>query len=494
MEILIRPILPHIIVATTGCGILFIRAFGKRNTTSLSFLISLLGITIALLSCFLLRGQKPSSSFYGMIAYDPMSTILSVLVLLSGLLTVLISSDYINRIGIAQDEFYALILFGISGMMFIGSASDLVSIFLGIELMSIAIYVMVGFNRARNESTEGALKYLILGAFASGFLLYGIALIYGTTGYTGLREIAEVFKNKGIGQLSPLFLIGLALITVGLGFKIGAVPFHMWVPDVYQGAPTSVTAFMATAVKAAGITALVRVTYVSFSDFNLYFGPILTIFAILTMTIGNFAALTQTNMKRMLAYSSIAHAGYILIGVIASLDKSNSNQAVSSIFYYLLAYTVMNIGAFGVIIMLGKDKDEHDNIESFKGLAQKRPWGAFLLALFLLALAGIPPTVGFAGKFFIFASAMRSGLTELVIIGVLNSALSAYYYLRPIIIMYMNDPETNIELNSCKRPALTVALTISAVLTVELGLHFVSWVSGKGSYFEIIQQYISQMI
>jgi NADH-quinone oxidoreductase subunit N len=495
MNILFRPIIPHIIVALCGCIVLLIRAYGKKTSADSSAWVSIFGLIIALSICVMQPGRKPISAFSGMVSYDPVSTILCLLVILSGILAVLLSMDYINRIGIAQSEFYALLMFAVSGMMFLGSASDLVSIFLGVELMSISIYVMVGFNRSRLESGEAAIKYLILGAFASGFLLYGIAMIYGATGYTGLREVAEVVRQKGATQMGPIFLVGIGLLIIGLGFKIGAVPFHMWVPDVYQGAPTSVTAFMATAVKAAGIAVIVRIFYFFLSDFMAYWIPVISFLAVITMTVGNLAALTQNNMKRMLAYSSIAHAGYILVGLVATMDKASAGPAISSIFFYLLAYTVMNMGAFGVIILLGKDKDEHESIEAFRGLSQRRPWAAFLLALFLLALAGIPPTVGFAGKFFIFATAMRAGLTGLVIIGVLNSALSAYYYLRPLIIMYMSEPEQETEEIVVKRrPALAIGLTISAVLTVELGLHFVSWLSGGANYFEAIQKYLSAMI
>jgi len=493
MDSIFLPIAPHVIVTLTACLVLMIRAFGDRTTTQASSLTTLLGLGAAFVVCLARPGSEPLSAFSGMVVLDPISTVLCLLVLLSAILTVLLSMDYLKRIGIAQAEFYALLLFAVAGMMFLGSATDLVTVFLGVELMSIAVYVMVGFNRSRSESTEAALKYLILGAFASGFLLYGIALIYGATGHTNLQAIAEFSKAAGHTPVSPTLLIGVGLLIIGLAFKIGAVPFHMWVADVYQGAPTSVTAFMATAVKAAGITVVVRVFFFFFSDLMSYWVPLMQVLAILTMTVGNLAALTQTNVKRMLAYSSVAHAGYILVALVATSDQANASHALTSIFFYLIAYTVMNMGAFGVIIWLGRDKDEHEHLDSFKGLAQRRPWGAFLLALFLLALAGIPPTVGFAGKFFVFACAMRAGFTGLVIIGLLNSALSAYYYLRPIVTMYMSDPDAP-EPAVEHRPAVVVALGLSAVLTLELGLNLISRLSGGTSYFEILRQYLSTMI
>ncbi|MBI5846329.1 MAG: NADH-quinone oxidoreductase subunit N [Deltaproteobacteria bacterium] len=494
MDILLKPIAPHMIVILAGCLVLLIRAYGKKAPIMLSGALTLVGLVAALVAAVVLRPESATPAFSGMVVQDSFSLLVILLVLLSAILCVMLSFDYTQRIGIAQGEFYALFLFAVSGMMFLGSATDLVTVFLGVEIMSISVYVLVGFNRHRMESTEAAIKYLILGAFASGFLLYGISMIYGATGTTGISQIAEFYKSHGPSQSGPFFMIGLGLLIIGFGFKIGAAPFHMWVPDVYHGAPTSITAFMATGVKAAGVAVFLRVLMFAFPDSAENWVPLIQIIAMATMTVGNFAALVQTNMKRMLAYSSIAHAGYILVGIVATYGIGFEGKAVTSVFFYLLAYTVMNIGAFGVMILLGKGNEEYESIEDYKGLAQRRPWAAFLLALFLLSLAGIPPTAGFAGKFYIFTSAMRGGFIALVVIGVLNSALSAYYYLRPLIIMYMSDPAEQIEEATARRPALAVALGLTAILTLELGMGLLAYLVGGGSYFEMISRAIAKVM
>ncbi len=497
-DILFRPILPHMIVIGCAMAVLMTTAFARRGCggAGAAWAASLCGLLAALAVCASLWGGEPVSAFGGMVALDGFSLILCVIVLVAAILAVLLSTNYVERIGIAQGEYYALLLLATSGMMLLGSATDLVTVFLGIEIMSIAIYVLVGFNHARPQSAEAALKYLLLGAFASGFLLYGIALVYGSTGSTNLAEIARYFKPHDMTRVPPTFLIGIGLLVVGFGFKVGAVPFHMWTPDVYQGAPTSITAFMATGVKAAAFAALLRVFYFAFPNLSLHWAPVLQGLAIATMIVGNLMALTQTNIKRMLAYSSIAHAGYILVGLVAVYDKSVAAEAASSIFFYLLAYTVMNAGAFGVVIMLGRDKEEMEELDDYKGLAVRRPWMAFLLALFLLSLAGLPPTAGFAGKFFIFATAMRAGFEMLVVIGVLNSALSVYYYLRPLVIMYMQEPEDGVEAENgaAGRPFTLLAIVFSAAATVELGVAFLPWISGGPSYFEILLRSLASVI
>ncbi len=491
---LLKPIAPHLIVIAAGCLVLLMRAYGKKTSAGASGAVTLASLVLALAASVFLHGDAAKSAFSGMVVDDNFSLLVTVLVLFSGILCVMLSFDYLKRIGIAQAEFYSLVLFAVSGMMFLGSASDLVTVFLGVEIMSISIYVLVGFNRGRMESTEAALKYLILGAFASGFLLYGIAMIYGATGTTNIAQVAEFFKTHGPSQISPLFMVGLALLVIGFGFKIGAAPFHMWVPDVYQGAPTSITAFMATGVKAAGVAVVVRVLMFAFPESMDRWVPLIQLLAMVTMTVGNIAALTQKNLKRMLAYSSIAHAGYILVGLAAVYSQGFAEKAVSAVFFYLLAYTVMNIGAFAIMILLGRDSDEYENIDDYKGLAQRRPWAAFFLALFLLSLAGIPPTAGFAGKFYVFTAAMRAGFVALVIIGVLNSALSAYYYLRPLIIMYMSDPDADIVENTERRPALIVAIGVTAVLTLELGMGLLAYLAGGGSYYEMISGYLARVM
>jgi NADH-quinone oxidoreductase subunit N len=393
-----------------------------------------------------------------MIILDNFSIFFNVIILIITFLTILISISYLERMGINYGEYYSLILFSAVGMMVLSSSTDLITIFIGLEIMSIAIYILAGFNRESMKSNESALKYFLLGSFATGFFLYGISLIYGATGTTNIRDIALKVN------LSPLILAGIGFIIVGFAFKVSLVPFHMWTPDVYEGAPTSVTAFMSAGVKVSAFAAFLRVLLISFPVIETDWSKILWALSIITMTLGNIVALSQTNLKRMLAYSSIAHAGYILIGFVAG-----GNLGSSSILFYLLSYTFMNMGAFGVIILLGEGKGEGDNLVDFSGIGFRRPFLAFCMTVFMLSLAGIPPTSGFVGKFYIFSSAVKTGYIDLAIIGVLNSLISLYYYLRVIVYMYMKEPEKEIVFISLK-PALTFALLISLIATIHIGI------------------------
>jgi NADH-quinone oxidoreductase subunit N len=345
---------------------------------------------------------------------------------------------YAHREGIEPGEYYALILFATLGMMLMAAGSHLITIFLGLETMSVSVYILAGIMREDRRSVEAALKYFLLGAFATGFLLYGMAMIYGATGSLYLKEVASYITSQNLLR-NPMLLMSLVFLTIGFGFKIASAPFHMWTPDVYEGAPTSITAFMATGVKAAGFAALVRVFFSALPAFRPDWTSIMWVITLATMTIGNVVAISQTNIKRMLAYSSIAHAGYILVAFVAGNDLGTS-----AILFYLMAYAFMNLGAFTCIILLGKKGEENTLINDYAGIGFKYPLLALSMTIFLLSMAGIPPLGGFMAKFYVFSAAVKSKFYWLAILGVLNSAVSVYFYLRVTVLMYFRESEREI--------------------------------------------------
>jgi NADH-quinone oxidoreductase subunit N len=380
---------------------------------------------------------------------------------LSALITVLLSREYLRRQHSHAGGYYLLVLFSTLGMMLMAAAGDLIIIFLGLELMSISLYVLAGFNRKRTISNESSLKYFLLGAFATGFLLYGIAFIYGAAGTTNIPGVVVQFP--GIAS-SHFFWIGLGLLMVGLAFKVGAVPFHMWIPDVYQGSPTTVSGFMSTGAKAAAFSAFVLVFAHSEFGASPRLRTALAILSAASMILGNIVAVAQSNIKRMLAYSSIAHAGYMIIGLAAFNQLGRDG-----ILFYLVAYTFMNLGAFGIISVLEVEEDQHLNFDDYSGLAGKRPFLAALMALFMLSLAGIPPLAGFFGKYYLFVAAVQADLTWLAIVGVLMSVVSAYYYLRLIMVMYFR-PDAGSEPTLPTRLCLAT-LAAAALMVIGLGIY-----------------------
>lgn len=424
--------------------------------------LSLLGVALALLLCISLWG-KSAYAFNRMVVLDNYALFFKTIFLITTALTVLMSIRYLKEQGYEHGEYYVLILFAAVGMMFMASAADLIIVFLGLETFSLAVYVLAGFFRAQPKSIESSLKYFLLGAFSTGFLLYGIALIYGATGTTNLKGIYE-FVSKSSSLTDPLLLIGMGLLIVGFGFKVASVPFHMWTPDVYEGAPTSITAFMSVGPKAAGFAAFLRVFLYALSSLQTDWIWILWVLAVLTMTLGNVVAIAQKNIKRMLAYSSIAHAGYILVAMVAA-----DELGTASVLYYMLAYAFMNLGAFGVIILFGRKGEENVNISDYSGMAAKYPLLAAVMAVFMFSLAGIPPTAGFVGKFYIFSAAVKAGYIGLAIIGVLNSALSVYFYLRITVMMYMRSPEKEFA-KLDPSPAMVIALIIAVFGTLQIGI------------------------
>jgi NADH-quinone oxidoreductase subunit N len=353
----------------------------------------------------------------------------------------MLSYNYLTRLGIQRGEYYVLLMFSISGMMLMAMAADLIVIFLALELLSIPLYVLAGFARPRTDSEEAAVKYFLLGAFASGFLVYGVAIVFGATGYTGLTDVLQTVES-GAANLT-LLAVGAALILVGLSFKVAAVPFHMWTPDVYQGAPSSVTAFMAVGAKVGGFAALMRI-FVYLGVLAIDFTAVLWGLAALTMILGNIVAIAQKNIKRMLAYSSIAQAGYIMMALVPFGQKDIMDDAIASALLYLVAYAVMNFAAWAIVITLEKAEGKGLEIQDYAGLGRKYPVLAAIMAVSMLSFTGIPPTLGFIGKFYLFRSVIDGGFVGLAIIGVLTSLVSAYYYLRVVIYMYMQDGEPSV--------------------------------------------------
>lgn len=425
-------IAPALVFAATGALLLLLDLLPPRDRKEHLGFIGLAGVVATLILVLLLWGA-PRRGFGGMVVLDNYALFADVVIAYATGLVLLLSMDYLKRNGIETGEYYALVCFSATGMVLLTSAADLIVIFLALELMSLCLYVLAGFFSGRLTSSESSMKYFLLGVFATGFLLYGIALIYGATGTTNLDRIARA--TAGVGK-NPLLVIGLGLVLVGFGFKISSVPFHMWAPDVYEGAPTSVTALIATGSKAAALAALLRVLLSALGAFQPDWVVLLWAAAVLTMTVGNVVAIAQSNLKRMLAYSSVAHVGYMLVGVVAGGSPGHG-----AVLFYLLVYTFTTVGAFGVILLLERGGQEAVNLGDYSGLASRHPILAVTLSLFLLSLIGIPPTAGFVGKFYLFAAAIRAGYLWLAVIAVLNSAVAAYYYLRIIVYMYMREPE-----------------------------------------------------
>jgi NADH-quinone oxidoreductase subunit N len=471
MEISIPPfdlsvIAPEIVLLITAVLVMMVDLFLDREQKRRLAWLSLVGVVAAAILSYYVWSDK-DQTLHDMLAADGYALFLNLVILSAAGLAILISVEYTARIGLAQGEYYSLLLFSTTGMMLMAAAINLVTLFLGLELLSIALYVLVGLNRAERRSGEAALKYLLLGAFSSAFLLYGVALIYGQTGTTSLAGVRQHLTSGGV--YSPTLAVGLGLLLIGFGFKVTLVPFQMWTPDVYQGAPTSVTAFMSVGAKAAGFGALGRVTLYAFGGLQGGWTWLLAVLALLTMTVGNLVALRQTNLKRMLAYSSIAHAGYILVGLTASSELGGS-----AVLFYLLAYTCMNMVAFSMLIAVGRLRGEDgrgDHLEDLVGLAARRPSLAAAMSLSMLSLAGVPPLAGFLGKLYLFGAAVQAGLMWLAVCGVLNSVVSAYYYLRVVAAMYMQESAAPDEVGPSRIcPAFQVGVGLASMAIIILGV------------------------
>ena len=453
--------MPELVVGGFAILILLLDALAPtKRGDGIAYLT--LGGTLLALAISIQMWGRSASVFNGMLILDRYGTLFGIIFLVGTALTIFLSIDYLKREEIWRGEYYVLLLTATLGMMLMASGGNLLIIFLGLELMSLSLYVLAGFMRTEATSNEAALKYFLLGAFATGFLLYGIAMIYGATGTTDLQEIVGRLSEGG--TRSSLVLLGTVLLIVGFGFKIAAVPFHMWTPDVYEGAPTCVTAFLSAGPKAAGFAAFFRVFVFGLERLQVEWSAVLWVLAVLTMSVGNLAAISQRSIKRMLAYSSIAHAGYVMVALL-----TGSALGVSSGLFYLFAYTLMNLGAFGVIILAGAKGEEHLDLSDYSGLGFRRPLLGLAMAVLMFSLAGFPPTAGFVGKFYIFSAAVEAGFVGLVIIGVLNSLVSVYFYLRVVVHMYMREAPREYAFPFRSVPAV-VGLCISVLGTMYIGL------------------------
>ncbi|MBI2354197.1 MAG: NADH-quinone oxidoreductase subunit N [Deltaproteobacteria bacterium] len=451
----LTPILPEIFLSVLAMALLLINVFVPSGQKSYLGYISFFGVVAAAVLVGAGWGGH-IESFNGSVVLDNFASFFKIIFLVSAGLAILISDQYMEREGCNQGELYPLILFTVVGMMLMAAGTDLMTIFLGLEVMSVSLYVLAGFNRANLKSNEAGLKYFLLGAFSTGFLLYGMALIYGATGTTRIAKIAAVVGQAGLPSGNIMLLAGMLLMLTGFAFKIAAAPFHMWTPDVYEGAPTPMTAFMSAGPKAAGFAAALRILLVAFPTMQADWSQLLWILAVLTMTVGNITALRQDNIKRMLAYSSIAHAGYALVGFAAG-----NATGTAGILFYMLSYAFMNIGAFAIIVLVAKKGETNGNVADFAGFGFKHPVLAVAMSVFLFSLAGMPPTAGFIGKFYLFSGAIQKGYIWLAVIGVLNSAASVYYYLRVMVYMYMKEPTEEFDWMQVTAPvALCVAISV----------------------------------
>ncbi len=465
-------IAPEIIASITGVLLMLVDALQKKGERRLNAVVALAGLALTLLAVLRLDGG--GSYFAGMIVTDPIRIFFSVTILIVAIVATLMASQFVRDEGLPPGEFFTLILFATAGMLLLASAGDLVMVFLGLEIASITTYVMAGYRRYDTRASESSLKYFLLGSFATAFLLYGMALVYGATGTTNIAKLSEIIKAGQVGY-PALLLVGAAMMLVGFGFKIASAPFHLWTPDVYEGAPTIVTGFMSTGPKAAVFAAFLRVFAAGFAsgapgvgaELHNTWMTALTIIAAITMTTGNVIAISQKNIKRMLAYSSIAHAGYALVGFVTG--------EYASVAFYMLAYCIMGIGAFAVIQLLARAGDQKTEIGDYAGIGFEAPALTFSLSIFLLSLAGIPPTAGFISKFFVFKTAWDSPhhLKWLVVVAVVNSIISIYYYLYPIVVMFFRPLAPGFV-----RPRVSAGAAIALVVTL-LGVFYLGIVPNR---------------
>ncbi len=398
---------------------------------------------------------------HGLLAVDGFALFFKIVFLIAAAITVLMSMRYLAVEGASPGEYYFLILCATLGMMVMAGGIDLISLFIGLETMAVSFYILAGFIKPSQRSNEAAVKYFLLGAFSLGILLYGMSLMYGLSGTTNLRVMATRFEAI---QQDPRLVLAVILLVAGMGFKIAAVPFHMWAPDVYEGAPTPITAFLSVGSKAASFAMLIRLFVEGLPAMSADWRLLFWVLSIATMTIGNVAAVTQTNIKRMLAYSSIAHAGYVLIGIVAG-----TSRGITATLVYLMIYAFMQLGAFAVVVVLRREDIAGDELKDFSGLAFRSPFAAFAMLLFMLSLGGIPPTAGFMGKFWLFSAAIDAHYYWLAVIGVLNSAISLYYYVRIVVFMYLKKETMGSE--PVTTPALAIVLGVAVAATLVLGVY-----------------------
>jgi NADH-quinone oxidoreductase subunit N len=424
-------VVPMLCVTLAALAVMGAEAFRSKGERMPLAGLGIVGLVGAAIASVLLWNRNASS--FGVIVADNFGLFVTLVLLIVGVLTIMFSSPVLRRDGLPAGEYYALVLFAITGMIMMAVANDLLVVFIALEILSIAVYVLTGIRRDDPRSTEAAFKYFLLGSFSSAFFLYGVAFAYGLTGSTRLDRIGTYVAAPSMSD-NPLILVALGLLLVGFAFKISAVPFHMWTPDAYEGAPAVVTGFMSTGVKAAAFAAFARVFLSSFEPFSGEWAPVVWMLAVATMILGTVVGVAQSNLKRMLAYSSIAHGGYLLVGLVSA-----NQVGKAAILFYLLAYAVTNLAAFGVIALLGTKDDARDDLRDYAGLWHTHPGLAALMTVCLLSLGGLPPTAGFIAKWYIFSAAVSAGYYGLAIIGVLTSVISVFFYLRVVVMMYMSD-------------------------------------------------------
>lgn len=454
--------LPEVVLSLVAMSILILDFIAPRGKRDWLGYLSVLGVLLTLVA-LLPKWGATQSAFSGQYLSDPFALFFKILFLASAGLIILMSIGYLRGEGADRGEFYALILFATLGMMLMASAVDLLILYIGLETMSISIYVLAGFLKRDRRSNEAALKYLLMGGFSSAVILYGMVMLYGLTGAIGLKEIASALTP---GTLSnPALILAMVMLAAGFGFKIAAVPFHMYIPDVYEGAPTPVAALLSAASEIAGLVILLRVFFVAIPGLQDRWALLFYVLSLLTMTVGNIVAIVQSNIKRMLAYSSISHIGYLLIGVVAGRELG-----ISATLLYALVYALMTLGAFAMVILLCVGEVKGERIDDFTGLAQRSPIAAAAMLILLLSLAGVPPTAGFVGKLFLFGAAIERGYIWLALVAVLNSVISLFYYMKVAVAMYMRDvPSSGLAL-SPSRP-LRVALVVAVVGTLAIGIY-----------------------
>src|SRR5436190_4351659 len=425
-------VIPMVIVGRSAMAAMLAEAFRQRDERMPIAGLGLIGLTGAAITSYFLWNFDTKS--FGVIRSDNFALFINMVLCIIGILTMLLSNEVIEREQIPPGEYYSLTLFAICGMMMMAAATDLLVIFIALEVLSLSVYVLTGIRRQSAAGAEAAFKYFLLGGFSSAFFLYGVAFAYALSGSTRIDEIGTALSAQATGAPNTLALLAVGLMAVGFAFKVSAVPFHMWTPDAYEGAPTIVTAFMSTGVKAAAFAAFARVFLSPFEPLQAHWIPVLSVIAAITMIVGTVVGVVQSNIKRMLAYSSIAHAGYLLLGIIAA-----NGTGKAAVLFYLLTYAVSNLGALGIVALLGTADSEHDELRDFAGLWRTRPGLAGLMTVFLLSLGGFPPMAGFIGKWYIFSAAVQEGHYALAIIGVLSSVVSVFFYLRIVVMMYMTE-------------------------------------------------------
>jgi NADH-quinone oxidoreductase subunit N len=452
-------ILPELVLTAGALVVLIADVLLPRGSRALAWVTLLaIGATLGSLAPF---ARTHVEVAHGLLAVDQFALFFKIVFLVAAALTVLMSIRYLEIEGASPGEYYFLILCATLGMMIMAGGIDLITIFVGLETMAVSFYILAGFIKPNQRSNEAAVKYFLLGAFSLGILLYGMSLMYGLSGTTNLRTMAIAFAGQ---EGDPRLVLAVILVVAGLGFKIAAVPFHMWAPDVYEGAPTPVTAFLSVGSKAASFAMLLRIFLEGLPSMNASWRLLFEGLAIVTMTVGNLAALTQTNLKRMLAYSSIAHAGYLLIGVVAG-----TTRGVTAMMIYLLIYSFTQIGAFIIILIMQRQDVVGDELKDFSGLHARHPFAAFAMLVFMLSLGGIPPTAGFMGKLWLFGAAIDAGYVWLAVIAVLNSAISLYYYIRIVVFMYVKPEGAGSEVKTT--PSLGFALAVAVIATIALGVY-----------------------